>query len=255
MESKMREIARLQREIQEERGRNCDPLDKRSLAAWESRIVACALSTERRDAVATDRGQFLQSTMVDGTLDREFGLVEKVKLGLRLKKELDVIEQRAATIRAEIAAIDTEVDEGLRECIGDSTRTAYTRSKISQKKNAMTMLPAPASVPEILANPGEERVRLSDVPEEIRKEVHEHLVLTDGRDPLECDELYKPSQFHLSARRLGWIEDEGITFDAYLSRVPTHTPQGDHIADGDRRHDALAKMEARRRQCSRRGGY
>ena len=251
----MREIARLQHEIQEERGRNCDPLDKRSLAAWESRIVACALSTERRDIVATERGQFLQSTLGNGSLDREFGLVEKVKQGLRLKKELDAIEQRAATIRADIATIDTEVGEGLLECIGNPTRTAYTRSKISQKKNAMTMLPTPASVPEILANPGGEKVRLSDVHEEIRKEVHEHLVLTDGRDPLECDELYKPSQFHLSARRLGWIEDEGITFDAYLGRVPTHTPQGEPIADGDRRHDALAKMKARRSQCSRRGGY
>jgi len=251
----MREIARLQREIHEERGRNCDPLDKRSLAAWESRIAACALSTERRDAVATNRGQFLQSAMVDGTLDHEFGLVEKVKQGLRLKKELDAIEQRAATIRAEITTIDAEVDEGLQECIGNPTRVTYTRSKILQKKSAATMLPTPASAPEILANPCGVRIRLSDVPEEMRKEVHEHLVLTDGRDPLECDELYKPSQFHLTARRLGWIEDEGITFDAYLSRVPTHTPQGDPIADGDRRHDALAKMEARRRQCSRRVGY
>lgn len=251
----MREIARLQREIREERGRNCDPLDKRSLVAWESRIAACALSTEGRDIVATERDQFLQSTVGNGSLDHEFGLVEKVKQGLRLKKELDAIEQRAATIRAEIATIDTEVDEGLRECIGDYTRNAYTRSKILQKKNAMTMLPTPASVPEILANPCGVRIRLSDVPEEMRKEVHEHLVLTDGRDPLECDELYKPSQFHLTARRLGWIEDEGITFDAYLSRVPTHTPQGDPIADGDRRHDAQAKMEARRRQCSRRVGY
>jgi hypothetical protein len=64
------------------------------------------------------------------------------------------------------------------------------------------------------------RLRLSEVPESTRRKLHREEMIQHRCNPDLHSNLYDncKQDFHFIARKRGWIEDEGITFDSILAR-------------------------------------
>jgi len=210
--------------------------EKTQLLETKKRIVATNAVTAARTEDVLRREQFVKTTADDKTVSGvsmhpaavrrcrdELATFAKIEETLDELKPLYSEEQ---FLRAQLEEVQKKIQE--REAkVGFPPAKMCTwpwrggGSLLSTQKEQLSSTPGVNA--ELGWGDGSDpnpRLRLSEVPESTRRKLHREEMIQHRCNPDLHSNLYDncKQDFHFIARKRGWIEDEGITFDSILAR-------------------------------------